>query len=612
MAIPLMLGMVLASRAFAADVVLNEYNAVPGAGGFLAPGKSDSRLGYREGNGGDWFEWVVITDHLDMRGWEIVISNRTGEPAIPGPGEEIFNLVLTADPVWADLRSGTIVTVSEDVASAVNDYRPAIGNWWINVKASNGASGKYITPINFAVSNSNTQITIKDSLGAVVYGPSGEGIQPLSGVGSTEVFKLEATPSAATTPASIAYAAGGSSSFGLPNAWTDPGGPAIQDLSALRSVVPYSPLTSVVINEVNTHSDPPEQDWIELLNRTGAPIDIGGWFLSDGSTNLMQFSIPPATTIPANGYLVFLESELPFSLNAELGEAVYLSEGDGAGAMTGGRDFIEFGPVENGVSYGRFPNAVGPFYRMATRTQAATNAVPDFGPLAINEVMYNALGPAPTPLTGGDLEFVEIRNDSSVDMPLAVDYGVQGLYPWRLSGALDFDFPTNAVVPANGFVLVVNFDPVLEAAKVPVFRSHYGLPASTPILGPNGGRLSNYSDTVNLRRPDVPDVLGVAPMVLRDTITYFDFDAWPTAADGAGSSLERIDATNASSGPTDWAASLTLGGTPDAENSTSGLGVPAMPSLGLAALGLGIALAGRRRLALTRDAEMDQDVRSNV
>ena len=135
---------------------------------------------------------------------------------------------------------------------------------------------------------------------------------------------------------------------------------------------------------------------------------------------------------------------------------------------------------------------------------------------------------------------------------------------------------------------------------------------AAPIHGPSGDRLGNYSDTINLRRPDVPGLLGVAPLVLRDTITYFDFEAWPAAADGAGSSLERIDATNASSGPTDWAASLTLGGTPDAENSTSGLGVPSLPPLGLAALALGIALAGRRRLAMARDAEMDTDVRSDV
>ena len=112
---------------YSADVVLNEYNAVPNSFGFLEAGKSDARLGRREGNGGDWFEWVVITDHLDMRGWQIVISHRTGEPVIPGPGQEIYSLTLTADPVWSDRRSGTIITVSEDLPTTVGPYRRAAG-----------------------------------------------------------------------------------------------------------------------------------------------------------------------------------------------------------------------------------------------------------------------------------------------------------------------------------------------------------------------------------------------------------------------------------------------------------------------------------------------------
>ena len=37
----------------------------------------------------------------------------------------------------------------------------------------------------------------------------------------------------------------------------------------------------------------PDVDWIELFNTTAAPIDIGGWFISDKAVNLMQYQIPP-------------------------------------------------------------------------------------------------------------------------------------------------------------------------------------------------------------------------------------------------------------------------------------------------------------------------------
>jgi len=588
-------------RVQAADVVLNEYNAVAEVLGFLQGGKSDARLGRREGNGGDWFELVVITDHLDMRGWQIVISHRTGEPVLPGPGETIYSLTLTAESVWADLRAGTIITIAEDIPSNAGRYRPEIGEWWINVRASNTTNGRYVSAKNFAVSNDKTQLTIFDSLGGVVYGPSGEGISPLSGVGSAEVFKLEDTPFSGTTADSIWYTDGGSSSFGLPNEWTDLQGPMAQDFSLLRSVVPYFPLESVVINEVNTHSDAPEQDWIELFNTTGTAIDLSGWFLSDGSVNLMQYQIPAGTTIPGNGYLVFLEANLPFSLNAEFGESVYLSEGNGVGGMTGGRTFVEVGAIENGVSFGRFPDGIGPFFRMVSRTRGTANSEPQVGPVVINEVMYHGVGPAPLPLTDADLEYIELYNESSQDVPLAENWGAEGVYSWWITGGVAFEFPVTATVPSSGFILIVGFDPSAEPLKLAKFRSVYGVPASTPIYGPFQGKLNDYSETVNLRRPDMP-MLGFAPLVLRDTVTYFDWGDWPTTADGGGTSLERIDPTVPHSDATRWAASLAVGGSPGTENSVlNKVPEPSATSLlGFGTLGLSfLANRSKRRWRLT-------------
>ncbi len=124
----------LAASVHGADVILNEYNAVSGTnflnGGDAAADKdggraSDSYFGRVEGNGGDWFELVVITDHLDMRQWHLDIYNN---------GSLDETLDLTDDPLWSDLRSGTIITISEDVPSDTS-YDPAAGDWWINVQA---------------------------------------------------------------------------------------------------------------------------------------------------------------------------------------------------------------------------------------------------------------------------------------------------------------------------------------------------------------------------------------------------------------------------------------------------------------------------------------------
>jgi hypothetical protein len=43
------------------------------------------------------------------------------------------------------------------------------------------------------------------------------------------------------------------------------------------------------------------EDWVELLNTTGATVDLTGWFLSDKATNLTKWQIPSGN-INANGF----------------------------------------------------------------------------------------------------------------------------------------------------------------------------------------------------------------------------------------------------------------------------------------------------------------------
>ena len=50
-------------------LILNEYNAV--ADNKVLDNNSDTYWGQVEGNGGDWFELVVIEPGLDLRGWEL-------------------------------------------------------------------------------------------------------------------------------------------------------------------------------------------------------------------------------------------------------------------------------------------------------------------------------------------------------------------------------------------------------------------------------------------------------------------------------------------------------------------------------------------------------------
>lgn len=216
--------LIMITSAYGADVILNEYNGVRDDM-YLKDNSSDTYWGRVLGNGGDWFELVVITDNLNMSGWSIDVYDN---------GALNATLVLSLNPIWSNIRSGTIITISENLADDVS-YEPCNDDWWINVCANDSRTGAYISAKSFSVSHNNTQIVIKDAFANIVFGPAGEGINPVSGIGNDEVFKLEQDPSALITPTGGNYKDGTSSTFGAPNVWSQ--GANVQDFSALRAGV---------------------------------------------------------------------------------------------------------------------------------------------------------------------------------------------------------------------------------------------------------------------------------------------------------------------------------------------------------------------------------------
>ena len=232
---------VLCGYAWGADVILNEYNAVDGDE-FLNGGDSaadedggraaDCYFGRVQGNGGDWFELVVIKDHLDMRRWKLdLYDNKILDETLD----------LTNHSIWSDLRSGTIITVSEDAPSDIS-YNPAAGDWWINVQANDNAEGLYVEASNFRVSSNSWQLAIRNASAALVFGPAGEGVSPVSGVSNTEIFRLEEDPGESITASSNDYDDGSDfSTFGAPNRW------GAQDFNDLRPAIAAEPASIAVL-----------------------------------------------------------------------------------------------------------------------------------------------------------------------------------------------------------------------------------------------------------------------------------------------------------------------------------------------------------------------------
>jgi len=133
----------------------------------------------------------------------------------------------------------------------------------------------------------------------------------------------------------------------------------------------WGTIPDVAINEVLTHSDPPLEDAIELINNTDTPQNINGWWLTNQRNDPKKFQIKSRidpysgvdkSIIPPHGFAVFYEWEFnstnyavkPFTLNSANGDECYLYKADASGKLLGYRRGIDFGPAQNGVSFGRY------------------------------------------------------------------------------------------------------------------------------------------------------------------------------------------------------------------------------------------------------------------
>jgi len=210
----------LSTAAGPASILVNEFNAVS-SGNYLGGGTIadvangvDATFGRVVGNGGDWFELAVVEDGLDARGIAIEISNTSS-----GIREIDTTITLPSTPELADLRAGSLITVSEDLPTDLG-YAPYLGDWHLNIQAD-----------SFAIDNNDTQLAIFDATGIPIALPTGEGMGAYS-INSREVFKFEGTPAPTTAPDDAGYNDGTSSSWGLPNEWDS--GQSQQDLDSLR------------------------------------------------------------------------------------------------------------------------------------------------------------------------------------------------------------------------------------------------------------------------------------------------------------------------------------------------------------------------------------------
>jgi hypothetical protein len=350
----------------------------------------------------------------------------------------------------------------------------------------------------------------------------------------------------------------------------------------------YLPITTVVINEVLSHSDAPLEDAIELHNLSEGSVDISGWRLGDAFDSPTEFVIPAGTILAAGGYTVIYEGDFNradtgFSLNSAHGDTVYLSEVGGDGNPSGFRAVQAVPPLANGISVGRVTTRSGTqFVPLARRTfgvdapesvfafrkgRGEVNTGPQVGPIVISEIMYEGQQNV-ADLGQAQLEYVELHNISDYAAPLFNPIEPQNT--WRLRGGVKLDFPANTTLQPGGFLLIGGFDPAAEPAVAERFREHYNVPIGVPIIGPFDGRLANGGESVRLFQPDNTQGLGhedagFVPYLPVEAVSYNNREPWPSDADGTGLSLQRKEAGKFGNEPDNWLAAAPTAGLANAK-----------------------------------------------
>lgn len=144
----------------------------------------------------------------------------------------------------------------------------------------------------------------------------------------------------------------------------------------------------VVVNEVcasnlNDYADNygEFEDWFELYNGGAAAVDISGWWVSNRGGNPLKWQVPAGTTIPANGYRVFICSKRDIVVGATIHTSFNLNQTDedhvllsnAAGTEVDDFEFVLGQRTQLGHSRGRTTDGAAAWSLFTNPTPGASN-----------------------------------------------------------------------------------------------------------------------------------------------------------------------------------------------------------------------------------------------
>ena len=181
------------------------------------------------------------------------------------------------------------------------------------------------------------------------------------------------------------------------------------------------------------------EDFVELFNTTGGPVDIGGWYMSDNVDNPTKFEIPVGTIVPPNGFLTIICSGEAQAGNLYAGgflntnfrihqckeESVVFSDGTGSilESYTYGTDIST---NQEDHSWSRETDGAGDWKVCLSPTPNATNATAAAD-------MYDGYAPMPTMSEAPGYHADAFSLDISAAPGMDIRYTLDGYKPTDMS-----------------------------------------------------------------------------------------------------------------------------------------------------------------------------------
>jgi hypothetical protein len=203
------------------------------------------------------------------------------------------------------------------------------------------------------------------------------------------------------------------------------------------------------INEIYASGD----DWIELYNSTDQEKDISGYIIQDDGA---EYELPDGTTIDAHDYLAIYCDDgntglhTNFKLSSD-GETIVLKNAGNEIA-----EAITYPKLDNGQSYGRYPDGSENFTISGSTSQGVSNN--DSNAPGITTVIRTPLVPALNQAVTIQAELVNTEELSTIKLFYRFNGGAYTSVNMLVSGAY-----YAAVIPAQGAGVTGRIDYYIEA-----------------------------------------------------------------------------------------------------------------------------------------------------